>query len=153
MMAGGDEGTKRAWIRRILGVELSGADGNVSLADSVAGWQRALKMVDDQIAALQKVLRATPDPELQDIAEFGLGAMTGSHKVKIQAALLDMQSGTGGGRKAVVAIRLVDAFLAHLASDPRIAACDASPFGVPMSIRRTLTPALDALRSALRAAG
>lgn len=152
-MMTGDESVKRAWIRRILGVEFSEVDENVSLADSIAGWQRALKMVDDQITALQKVLRATPDPELQDIAEFGLGAMTGSHKVKLQAALVEIQSGTGPGRKAAVAVRLVDAFLSHLASDPRIAACDASPFGVPMSIRRTLTPTLGTLRSALHAEG
>jgi hypothetical protein len=143
--------TKGAWVQRVLGVDVNTGGQPVSLADAIAGWQRALETVDGQIAALQKRLRAAPDPELQQIAEFGLGAMTGSHKVKTQAALLEVQAEAGAGRKAGGAARRVDAFLAHLASDARVAACDASKFGVPMSIRQTLSPALAALQAALHA--
>jgi hypothetical protein len=147
-----NDAAKHLWVKRVLGVDVPTGGRPSGLAEAVAGWQRALESVDGQIAALQQRLRPAPDPELQQIAEFGLGAMTGSHKVKIQAALLDVQTGTGGARKAGAAARLVGAFLAHLASDPRIAACDASRFGVSMSIRQTLSPALVTLQTALQAA-
>ena len=150
-MNGADSETRRAWISRVLGVDFAAGGAPLNLADAVAAWQRALDAVGAQITALQKVLRPAPDPALQDIAEFGLGAMTGSHKVKLQAALLEIPAGAASGPKAVAAARLADAFLAHVAADPRIAACDANPFQVQMSIRRTLTPARAALRGALEA--
>jgi hypothetical protein len=143
-MSGTDTETRRAWITRILGVQFA-PGGASDLPGAIAAWQSALEAVGAQITALQRVLRPEPDPDLQDIAEFGLGAMTGSHKVKLQAALLEMAPGP----KAAAALKLVDVFRAHIAADPRIAACDANPFQVPMSIRRTLTPALDALHTAL----
>jgi hypothetical protein len=141
---------RRDWIRRVLGFEIGASSGKPSVAEAVAAWQRALESIDGQIAGLQRVLRASPDPELKEIAEFGLGAMTGSHKVKIQAALVEVQGPDIRGRKAAAAAKLVRAFRAHIASDARIAACDASPFGVSTAIRRTLAPALDALLSALQ---
>jgi hypothetical protein len=145
-----DDAAKHAWVKRALGLDVGSGGQSPSLPAAITGWRRALETIDGQIPALQQRLRAAPDPELQQIAEFGLGAMTGSHKVKIQAALLEVQA--GAGRKAGAAARLVGAFLAHLASDPRIAACDASPFGVPMSIRKTLSPALTTLQAALQTA-
>jgi hypothetical protein len=54
--------------------------------------------------------------------------------------MLEVQTDAGAARKAGATARLVGAFLAHLASDPRIAACDASRFGVSMSIRLAVTP-------------
>ena len=148
-MSGADD-QRRDWIRRVLGVEIGVRRGKHSLAEAIAAWQRALGSIDGQIAGLQRVLRASPDPELQEIAEFGLGAMTGSHKVKIQAALIEVQGPDTGGRKAAAAAKLVRAFQGHIASDARIAACDASPFGVSTAIRHTLAPALDGLLSALQ---
>ena len=85
----GTNDQRRDWIRRVLGGEIGASGGKPSLAEAIAAWQRALESIEGQIAALQQVLRASPDPELKEIAEFGLGAMTGSHKVKIQAALVE----------------------------------------------------------------
>jgi hypothetical protein len=152
MSGAGDQ--RREWVRRVLGVDPRASSGKPSLAQAVAAWQRALESIEGQIAGLQRVLLTSPDLELKEIAKFGLGAMTGSHKVKIQAALVEAQGPDADGRKAAAASRLVVAFRAHIASDARIAACDAtpSPFGAPTAIRRTLGPALDALQSALQRA-
>lgn len=144
--------TQRAWTRRVLGVDIAPTSTDrPDLSRAVAGWRQALDKVDGQISGLQAVLRSAPDEELQEIAEFGLNAMTGNHKVKIQAALMDLQAGDTSPRKISAAASLVASFIAHLASDKRVAACDANPFGVAMSVRQTLTPTLDALKTALQA--
>ena len=144
--------TQRTWITRVLGVALAPpSTGRPDLPRAIAGWREALDKVDGQISALQSVLRGAPDEELHEIAEFGLNAMTGNHKAKIQAALMDLQGGEANPRKVAAAAALVASFIAHIGSDKRIAACDANPFGVSLSIRRTLAPALDALKTALQA--
>ena len=142
------------WVKRVLGVEVAAPSGGVPSADlaaAVAAWQAALESVNQQIAALQSVLRASPDSDLHDIAEFGLNAMTGSHKVKIQAALIDITGGRATPKALQAAAKLTVSFLGHIASDPRIAACDANPFGVSLTLRNTLTPPLERLRAAFQA--
>ena len=146
-----DADIKRAWVKRVLGVEIGApSGGRVDLSKAVAGWRDALDRLNGQIAALQSVLRGSPDEDLHEIAEFGLNAMTANHRVKIQAALMDLQSGAANPSKIAATAKLVAAFAAHVASDKRIAACDANPFGVALSIRNTLMPALDGLTSALQ---
>jgi len=142
---------QRTWVKRVLGVERAPpVTGKPDLSAALAGWRQALDALDGQISALQAVLRGAPDEDLHEVAEFGLNAMTGSHKVKIQAALMELQSGDANPRKIGAAAALVESFMAHIASDKRIAACDANPFGVALSIRRTLTPALEGLKAALQ---
>jgi hypothetical protein len=145
---------KAAWVTRVLGVEpRSGGGGAPRDFDAaLAGWQAALDTVDRQIEALQAVLRDSPDSELHDIAEFGLNTMTGDHKVKIQAAVMEMRDGTMTPHAAGAAASLIGSFQTHLAGDERIAACDANPFGVKLSLRETLSPALQALKVVLQGA-
>ena len=57
-------------------------------------WQDAMDAVDSQIAALQQVLRGSGDEDLEEIAEYGLNAVTGNHKVPLMAALMDIGTGT-----------------------------------------------------------
>ena len=141
-----------AWIERVLGVELpllSTGQNPAGLGDALAAWRQALETVGGQITVLQGVLRNSPDEDLQAIAEFGLNAMTGSHKIKLQAALTDTAADLS---KAGKAAQLAGAFASHLAGDKRVAACDANPFGVRIAIRATLVPALTGLQRALQAA-
>lgn len=141
-----DADAKHAWVKRVLGVDVAGGGdrGAADLSAALAAWRQALDKVDGQISALQSVLRSSPDEDLHEIAEFGLNAITGSNKIKLQAALLEIPA------KKAVAARLAGAFAAHLATDKRVAACDANPFGVALSIRATLVPALGALQAALQ---
>jgi hypothetical protein len=146
-----DAESKDAWVRRVLGVDPSAtsAGGGVSaLPDALASWRQALETVDGQIAGLQRILHGSPDEDLHEIAEFGLNAMTGSYKTKLQAALMDASANPA---KSAAAARLAASFAAHLGSDKRVAACDGNPFGVNLAIRATLVPALDSLQRALRA--
>ncbi len=149
---------KRDWLVSVLGASLplpgaGGRDEAVELRwrNALAGWQSAIEAVDGQIAALQGALRSQDDPALKGIAESGLNAVTGDFKVPLMAALEDVRRASGSGRRAACAKaqKLAVAFGKHIAGDPRVAACNANPFGVPVSIVGTLGPALDALELAL----
>jgi hypothetical protein len=145
------------WVKRVLNVDVptTGGDaaaGSDGVRQAIADWREALDRVDRQIAALQTALRSSPDPDLKDIAEIGLNAMTASHKIKIQAALMEIESGKAQMGTMRAAMSQAAALRAHVASDLRFAACDGNPFGVSMSLRDTLLPPLDGLQSALRQA-
>ena len=134
---------KNGWVVRVLGVAL--AEGGVDLKQAAEAWRAASEAVDGQIAALQAALRQDGDEDLAEIAEFGLNAITANHKVRLMAAMREVDGGAPGDNL----IKLIDAFAAHIATDERVEACDENPLGVAMSIRATLGPALAAMRAAL----
>ena len=143
------------WVERVLGVRVPMASAGdratptpaPDLTSALAAWEDALAKTNTQIEALQQVLRASPDKDLHDIAEFGLNAITANHRVKLQAALMDLRNGVPG---AGAALKLASSLLDHINTDMRIAACDANPFGVRMNLHGTLAPALSQLAAALR---
>ena len=115
-----------------------------------AAWETAMETVDGQIAALQQMLRGSGDEELEEIAEFGLNAVTAGHKVPLMAAMMEIGAGSAEtlAKSGPKALAMVQAFRGHIESDERVAACDENP-GVPVSIRATLGPALAGLEAAL----
>jgi hypothetical protein len=138
-------------IKALLGG--GGGDGDFPARWAAArqAWQDASDKVDGQIGRLQARLREeTADADLQRIAEFGLNAVTGGHKVPLMAAMRDI----GNGESVDPAI-LADAreavadFIAHLNDDERVAACDENPFGVPVTLRSSLVGALEKMAAAL----
>jgi hypothetical protein len=142
------------WVARVLGLRVGEASATTAssppdLSRALAGWEDALSKSDTQIGALQQVLRASPDKDLIDIAEFGLNAITGNHRVKIAAALTDLKR---GAPTAGAALRLVTSLLDFINTDERVAAIDTNPFGVRMNLAGTLAPALAQLAEALKAA-
>jgi hypothetical protein len=151
---------QRAWVERVLGFkftsELKPNKPDLGRRWQVAcqAWRAASAAVDAQISALQSALRKSGKPALVEIAEFGLNAVTGNHKTRLMAMLLEL----GDGAPAVIAKhgpkarKLLDDFATHITSDPRVAACDDNPFGVAVSIRTTIAPALQALQAALQGA-
>lgn len=152
---------KAAWVQRVLGVTpgATGRGGDGALAargwrQAREAWTTASETVDRQIGAHQGVLRLTGDPELIEIAEFGLNAMTGGFKTRLLAALMDMgdQDPAQAPQSARKALAAVQGLRGEIAADPRVAACDANPGGVPVAIQATLLQALDGLASALSAA-
>ena len=149
-MSGSDE--QSGWVSRVLGVTVptgGGTSGPVDLSKAIGAWRDALDEVDSQISGLQKALKASDDDELHEIAEFGLNALTGNHKVRIQAALMEIGSKQDDPKAKSALTGLIDSFTSHIESDERIAVCDSNPFGVAMSIRNTLTPPLQQLKQAL----
>ena len=117
-------------------------------------WQECLETVNDQIAKLADKLRQTSDPDLARIAEFGLNALTGNFKVRLMAAMIDVDSTTGTALKANAdnAQGIIAGFQSHLQSDGRVQACDEDAqelFGVKTTIRAELGRGLAALDNAL----
>jgi ElaB/YqjD/DUF883 family membrane-anchored ribosome-binding protein len=140
------------------------AEGEVDLkadAEFLARWQGArvrwldaVEEVDGQLVKLAAALRNSDDGDLWEIAEFGMNAVTDNHKVPLQAALLDVERVAPAKRRAAVsrALKRIDAFVAHLKTDDRVAVCDDNPFDVKVSLRGTLGTALQFVASVLKTA-
>ena len=144
------EAAKNAWIERVLGYRFANArdgDGGGSLKAAAETWRAASETVDKQISALQSVLRSSDDDELREIGEYGLGAVAGGFKVPLMAALMGAEAGDPRDRQKLATI--IPQFRKHLEGDERVEACDENPFGVTLSIRATLVPALDELARSL----
>jgi hypothetical protein len=78
----GSTSERRAWVESILGFRFK-AGGDLSAPGlrrrweaARQTWQAASETVDAQISALRSAFLATGDPELAEIAEHGLNAMT-----------------------------------------------------------------------------
>jgi hypothetical protein len=144
---------RKAWVTRVLGITL-GTDGDASQGGHGLDWPKlraafddAVTTVDEQITALQTALKNSGDDTLEEIAEFGMNGITGDHRVKLMAAMFDIDR---GGSESVRAagpelVKLAEEFKAYLDTDERVEVCDDNPFGVPVSIRATLGGALGRL--------
>ena len=117
-------------------------------------FQQAAEAVDTQISSLQAELRQSEETDLQEIAEFGLNGLTANTRVPLQTAL------TEAGRDNITLLKkaapkiaqAATAFINQLSGDPRVAACDDNPFGVPVTILATYQDAIDELLTAVKAA-
>ncbi len=140
------------WVRRVLDVDPA-AGGSASAlriwGNAQAIWLRASERADEQVSALQDKLRASDDEDYRAIAELGLNAVTGGHKVRLMAALREAGGDQPEQAKLQAARRAAVAFIDHLESDPRVDAMDTNELGVPVSIAATLIPALEELDGAL----
>jgi hypothetical protein len=145
------------WIKRVLGFRFPGRNG-ANLTQrwqaACARWRAANDAVDEQLTDLQKALRATEDEELQQIAEFGLSAMTGGFRTGVMTALIEIGNGDEAAlrKHAAKTLNLVRGLHSQIEGDKRVAACDTNPFAVRVAIRGTLGPALSDLASVLQTA-
>lgn len=157
---GSRPGTAPADDRVSLDAEPAPTPGrtNGGWAEAHQTWIDANDSVNDDLNALRAAVlsRAKEDPEyavhLADIADKGLNAVTGNHRAKLTASLLDIGDGSPAALAANGAktLALVTAFQAFIDASDEIRVCDANPFGVPVSIKATLVPALGRLADALR---
>jgi len=135
-----------------LRADLSAA--RAGLVDARDGVMEAMSSADAQVRRLQALLAVHPDPDLKEIAgssDLGLNALTGNHRVRVLAALRDLELAAPDALPAVLARTrtLVAGFDAHIRSSERLAACDDNPFGVPVNVRSLLGPALKQLARAV----
>lgn len=143
------------------GAATAGAAGSTARAPSPdfaaswppakAAWQQAIEVVGGQLEQLRSHLLTTRDPDLVRIAEFGLNAITGDHRVPLQVAMAEIDAAADGDKlpRVARARAIVTSFQAHLANDERVEACDGNPFGVAVTIRDTLLGGLVTLADAL----
>src|ERR1700742_795662 len=95
----------------------------------------ALTKADAQVRKLQAVLAVHPDIQLQEIAgspDMGINALTGGFRVRVLAALRDLETAPEDKLPAVVkkARGIVTGFDNHITSSDRIEACDLNPLGI-----------------------
>ncbi|MGC3967644.1 MAG: hypothetical protein QM775_09815 [Pirellulales bacterium] len=120
---------------------------------AVDAWDDAVAKSRDQLAQLQSHLAQTDDEDLQNIGEFGLGAVTQSHLVPLSAALLELDSAPADQLKTAArrVKTLISEFRKHVETSEIVKACDENPFGIAVSLRTTLKPGFDALEQGLAA--
>jgi hypothetical protein len=139
------------WVLRVLGVEptpVVGGDAR-AIPAAIQAWRAASERVDGQVAALQVALRQSDDPDLHEIAEFGMAALSGGNRTRLMALLVELERTDAPSLSLLKrAAGVAGEFRAHIASDPRVRGFDTNPFGVAVSIRTTLTPALEQIESA-----
>lgn len=147
------------WVRRVLGADLA-RDANptdTSLTAASDAWQAArdayqasLAAADAQLAALARELQASEDDDLEEIGASELDTLMEANRAAVLAALRSVGMGQAAALRAgaPAILAAVAAFRQQLDDDPRIAACDANPFGVRVALRVTLSTALAALADA-----
>ena len=150
---------RAAWILRVLGVQVGSSAAQTAavrdfqplLKQALAAWIEATTTAGQQLDGLRKVLLAMDDPGMRKIAEFGLNALTGKLRTTLEVALREVAGAPPPGQAAAAAkaAAAVAAFRTFLATDKRVAACDACPT-VPVSLRETYGAGLDSIERALR---
>ena len=95
------------------------------------------------------------DKAIQEIAKLQLKGLTDDLKVQLLSATNDVEKASDDAARkkaATTAQEAIKKVAATINSDERIAVCDDNPFGVSVSIKKTLGPALVAMSKALSAA-
>jgi hypothetical protein len=131
-----------------LAADLRGA--RQSLVTARDAMAQALGRSDAQIRKLQALLAVHPDADLRSIAgspEFGINALTGNYRVKVIAAIADLEAAVPEKLPALLnkARTLVAGFQDHVRKSGRLEACDENPLGVAVNVRQQLLPALSQL--------
>lgn len=122
-------------------------------------WVEANDSLNEQLDALRVAIlgHAKTEPELAtvlaDIADKGLNALTGDHRVRLMGAVQVIGEGAPAAIKAhgPKALAAMEAFKAHLDGNEKVDACEGNPWDVPVTIRDTLYPALGQLEQAIKA--
>lgn len=148
---------KADWVLRVLGVQIgSGASTPtdtappVPLPELLPLWVQAKESTDRGIEQLQRALRGTNDPDLVQIAEYGLNGVTSGRMNKLMVALRE----AGGAATPEVKAKVSGAaqeFRGFLAGSPIVSLLEENPFGVTVPLRQTLGSALDQIERAVSA--
>lgn len=100
-MAGGED--QRQWCIRVLNVDPGGASGGRAVP-VMAFWRDAKETVDARLEALGRTLRGLGDPDLDQIAQYGLFGLTGGGQtVALMAALQSYDAAAPANRAAAAA--------------------------------------------------
>ena len=110
-------------------------------------WTGAKERADQGFDALQRALRDAGDPDLIQIADYGLHGVTDRQSVPLMTALMEADSGNGTD-KLVVAI---ERFRNFLDGSPIVDLLEDNPFGVAIPLRKELGTALDVIAGRIAA--
>ena len=129
---------------------LSAAPGNgagTAGAKTMPLWQRARDAAVGQIGQLQSAMRDSGHPVLTRIADQGLNAITQRLQVGLQVALMEFDSAAPAARvrARLQARRAIGDFRTFLDGSGALDLLERNPLGVNVTIRNTLSSALDAV--------
>ena len=115
-------------------------------------WQEASDEADRQISAVQRAMQSSGDEELEQIAEFGLAALTGRYKVRMMAAVREIDGANLDTLRRAIALGagIARDFLEHVREDERFAALDDDEFGLGLRLTDTLGQGLETVLTTLR---
>lgn len=123
------------------------------LPEARKAYNAAMSEVAAQLDEIKKTLRKSPDPDLRDIAEHGLGDITGGFKIIVDQYVAQISGGQDEAKMRKTAAKLLEAaneFSQMLLSDERVTVLDENPFSTVVTIRDTLVPAVLGLADAAR---
>ena len=116
-------------------------------------WRDARDETGDQFNKLSDAMRKHGMPLFRRIADRGLNGITETRLVAMQEALMELDSAAGEKRPA--AVDKVKAAIADMRgfiqSNPVLPILERNPLKVPVTLRATLTGALDAIDKVLAA--
>jgi hypothetical protein len=119
--------------------------------DPLEIWNAAKSQADTGISQLQDRLRQAGNPDLEQIAKYGLNGVTEGNQVALMKRLFDFKSAPPAGR-AAAAEKLVEQtseYRRFLAGSALIALCERNPF-VSIDIRGPLEAALSRIENAAK---
>jgi hypothetical protein len=153
-----DVATREAWVRRVLGVDVTGGSAAASRIEPVLPiWRDAKDWVDGQIERLRGAMRDTGVPAIARVADAGLNGITGRLQVGMIKELMEFDGAAraGDAQKTVgSAARLrgtIGEWRGFLGKDRVVGLLDANPWGVDVGLRQKLGEALDDIERALPA--
>lgn len=155
-MAGSEQ--QNAWMLEVLNITISntaaanGADPEqatgASLDKLLPVWMDAKESTDQGISQLQRALMNTNDPDLMQIAEYGLNGATDRQMTKLVVALREVDGEATPQARATLASAVVS-FREFLDGSPITQLIEDNPFGIAIPIRQTLGSALDQIEQRL----
>ena len=156
LLRAGDAEAALALLKKLQDVLRGAASGTGSVrpvAKVLPLWADAREATGVQIGQLQGHLQDSGLPLFERIADKGLHGVTEGQLVAMQVALMTYDAAAPPAREAALT-RLraaVAAMRAFLASNPVLPLLETNPFGVEVTVRDTLSGALDAIDTAIAA--
>lgn len=143
---------KREWVERVLDFTFPPENGAGASGSPLVLWNAAKETADAQLRSLSDTLRKTGVPELLEAAGI-VDEVLEDYRVDIVKVLVDFDGSSPDARKRSVAQQTVSTAQARLQADKRMLAVDTNPFGVSLSVRRTLDDAFERIQKELLTAG
>ena len=140
---------KTAWVERVLGVRLAEATAAAGPGGDPLGiWRDAKDAVDGRLEALAAKLRGFDDPDLEQIADFGLYRVGTGEGVALTKALFDYSRAAPATREAAGGRVRASAANYRAALNTRLVhLIDHNPVGVDVAIQKTIGGALDRIEA------
>lgn len=144
---------QRHFLQNYLGIEIASlVDRDLARigahVPAVPLWQDAKDKVDAQLQLLSDVLRKSGDPDLSDVAGE-VETLLEPVRVSLLGALAEYDKAPESRPARDQASDAVGAARGWLVNEPRVAAVDGNPWGVPMAVEATIGGALDRIDSSI----